>query len=132
MLALAFACHGLLLGGAPVSSFMHRSDIHQIRLTELDPNSPAYRAKEAAKRTEAADNRRTKAAELGLSGDEVIALDAASKSLQDSFTGTIEECPQELINKFSMKPLDLFAALRNPQEDPHPAVWTVSAPRNVT
>jgi len=90
----------------------------------IDENSPQYRAKVAAEREMIASTRRETAASLDCSAEEIDALTEASKAIKTPcWSGPLEECPMELKSLLTQKPLDLFAALRNPQADPDPRVW---------
>ena len=95
-----------------------------VRMMADDDASPQSRAVKQQEREAVAAARRTTAAELTLSGEEVEALTAASKSLDPCWReGAAEDCPTALKSVFTQQPIDFFAALRNPQEDPDPAVW---------
>jgi hypothetical protein len=61
--------------------------------------------------------------QLEWSADKVAALTEASKSLDSSWTGKIEDLPASLKSKFNQLPLDFFGVLRSPLEDPPPEVW---------
>ena len=78
----------------------------------------------AAQREATASDRRATAAELAASAEELDALTEASKAISTPcWAGAPEECPQELKSLFTGQPMDLFACLRSPTEDPDPQVW---------
>ena len=110
----------LLIGHAPVPRAQRAA---ATIMADVDERSPQYRAKIAAEKEAAANERRARAAELAFSAAEVEALTDASKSLEPSYTGDIEEIPAGLKSLFTQGPLDFFAVLRNFNEDPDPAVW---------
>lgn len=119
MLTTLCACSGL---NVATNRFVGQRT-RPVAMCDLDPNSPAYRAKVAAEYDALKAVRRQQASELDWSETEVAALTEASKSLGPCWTGKLEDCPKELISKFSRKPLDFFGVLRNPTEDPLPEVW---------
>ena len=128
MLALAsLALSAFIVGRAPmpVQQQLQRACGTAVVMTagdDVDVNSPSYRAEQAAKRASDADSRRAAAKEMAASSAVIDALTAASTSLDLCWTGD-EDCPDVLKSKFTQKPLDFFAVLRNPQADPDPAVW---------
>ena len=114
--------------------------------TDLDPNSPEYRQREAEKRLALAAERRAKAEvrhrvrtfrraylclfvptfqcwqELDLSAEEIEALTEASKDLGPVHQSKEEPCPKALISPFGGAE-DFYGQLRNPRQDPVPEVW---------
>ena len=119
MLALVQSCAAFHAPGL----LARRAGSLDVKMEEVDERSPAFREAAAADKKATAEARMEAAKALTMSAEEVAALTEASKSLEPCWQGKPEECPKELVSKFSMKPLDYFAVMRNTQEDPPPAVW---------
>ena len=128
-ICLLASISSFLVGHAPPphasTSALMRVTSNAVRMcdAELDERSPAYRAKIAADKAAVAAARRESAAALDFSSDETEALMAVSKSLEPCWLGAPEDCPDALRSKFTGQPLDFFAVLRSPTDDPDPAVW---------
>ena len=117
-LALVQSCMGFQAPGL----FAQRAPSLLV-MEELDENSPAFRAASEAERAALVAARMAAAEAMDMSAEEISALTEASKSLEPCWTGPVEECPKDLINIFSQKPMEFFGALRSPKEDPAPQVW---------